>query len=82
MAKSKLSRLFRNKKTIEIQAELSRAHLIIALLSFVAIVLLVQQTALLPDLNSLMTTSAIILLAVLATISLTIALITSSLRKK
>jgi hypothetical protein len=81
MAKSKLLRAFKSKKVNEVQAELSRAHLIIALLSFVAIVLLVQQAALLPALDSLMTTSAIILLSVLATISLTIALMLRSMRK-
>ena len=82
MATSKFLKSFKSKKVSEVQAELSRAHLIIALLSFVAIVLLIQQTALLPALDSLMTTSAIILLSVLATISLTIALILRSSLKK
>ncbi len=72
---------FKNQKLNDVRRELSRAHLIIALLAFVAIVLLVQQSALYPDINTIFTTIAIVLLAVLATISLTIALILRSLRK-
>ena len=79
---SKLLKMFKTKKVGEVQAELGRAHLIIALLAFVAIVLLVQQTAIMPELDSVFSTMAIVLLSVLATISLTIALLLRNLRKK
>lgn len=78
----KLFKRFKNQKVADVQRELARAHLIIALLSFVAIVLLIQSSALLEDLNTLMTTVAISLLTLLAIISLTIALTLRIITKK
>lgn len=78
----KLFKKFKNQKVVDVQRELARAHLIIALLAFVAIVLLIQSSALLEDLNTLMTTVAISLLTVLAIISLTIALTLRIVTKK
>ncbi len=69
----KLFNRFKKQKVADVQRELARAHLIIALLSFVSIVLLIQSSMLLEDLNTLMTTVAISLLTALAIISLTIA---------
>lgn len=78
----KLFKKFKNQKVADVQRELARAHLIIALLAFVAIVLLIQSSALLEDLNTLMTTIAIALLTLLAIISSTISLVLRTMVKK
>jgi len=73
---------FKNQKINDVRRELARAHMIIALLAFVGIVLLVQTTALLADLNTLFSTIAIALLTVVATISLAISITLFTLTKK
>jgi|GEM_PF-883864 len=73
---------FANQKLKDVRRELARAHLIIGLLSFVAIVLLVQESALLVDLNTLVTTVAIVLLAVVASVSLAVSLTLFTLTRK
>jgi Flp pilus assembly pilin Flp len=73
---------FKNQKIIDVRRELARAHMIIALLAFVAIVLLIQTSALLADLNTLFTTIAIALLSVVAIMSLSIGITLFSITKK
>ncbi|TAL15248.1 hypothetical protein EPN95_00545 [Patescibacteria group bacterium] len=73
---------FRNQKITDVRRELARAHLIIGMLSFVTIVLLLQEAALLADLNTIATTLAIILLAIVAVISLVFSITLFSLTKK
>lgn len=73
---------FANQKLKDVRRELARAHLIIGLLSFVAIVLLLQESMLLADLNTLVTTVAIVLLAVVASVSLAVSLTLFTLTKK
>jgi hypothetical protein len=73
---------FANQKVNVVRRELARAHLIIGLLSIVAIVLLLQESALLADLNTFVTTLAIVLLAIVASVSLAVSLTLFTLTKK
>lgn len=73
---------FKNQKIKDVRRELGRAHLIIAMLSFITIVLLVEVSALLTNLNTVFTTVAIVLLALVAAISLAISLTLFSITKK
>ncbi len=79
---AKLFKRFKDQKLVDVRRELVRTHVIIALLSFVAIVLLIQQSALLADLNTVLTTVAITLLAIVAVISLSFAMILRTVIKK
>jgi hypothetical protein len=74
--------IFKTKKIEEIKRELGRAHMIIALLALVAIVLLIQGAVLLPDSNRALVVSAVVLLATTAVISLSIFFVILSQRKK
>lgn len=79
---SKLAKKFKNQKIGDVRRELSRAHLIIALLAIVIIVLLVQGAALFSELNTALTAFAIALLAILSIISFVISMTISMLNKK
>ena len=73
---------FKNQKINDVRNELARAHLIIGMLSFVAIILLLLSAALLTTLNTLATTIAIVLLAIVAIISVSFSLALFTLTKK
>ncbi len=73
---------FKNQKISDVRKELARAHLIIAMLSFIAIVLLVEVSALVASLNTLFTSIAIALLVVVAAVSLSFSITLFSISKK
>jgi uncharacterized membrane protein len=74
MAKSKLFTPMQTKKAADLKKELVRAHVIIALLAFLTIVLLLEVSTLLPDLNGPLIIVSIVLLSILSVISVCIAL--------
>lgn len=78
----KLLKKFKDQKIGDVRRELARAHLIIAILSFVIIVLLIEAAYLVEELHTSLTALAIALLAILSLISLIISLTMSSLNKK
>ncbi|MDB5167369.1 MAG: hypothetical protein JWN26_514 [Candidatus Saccharibacteria bacterium] len=73
---------FKSQKINDVRRELARAHLIIGMLSFVTIVLLLQEAALVADLNTVFTTIAITLLAIVAVISVAISITLFTVTKK
>lgn len=66
---NKLFKKIARNNVKELRAELARAHLIIALLSIIAIVLLILGTNLTVSLNPYLSTSAGILLTIVAATS-------------
>jgi uncharacterized membrane protein len=75
MAKSKLFTPMQTKKAADLKKELIRAHVIIALLAFLTIVLLIELSSLLPELNGPLVIVSIVLLSLLCVTSVSIALV-------
>lgn len=69
------------QKIGDVRRELGRAHLIIALLSFITIVLLIQGTVAPIGLDRTLTAISSVLLAIVATTSLVIALALTKIKK-
>jgi hypothetical protein len=75
MAKSKFFSPMKTKKATDLKKELIRAHIIIALLAFLTIVLLIEVSSLLTELNGPLVIVSIVLLGILSVTSISIALV-------
>ena len=75
MAKSRFFTTMKTKKAADLKKELIRAHVIIALLAFLTIVLLIEVSSLVTELNGLLVIVSIVLLGILSVTSISIALV-------